>query len=157
MTFYASATALLWIWHPNSASSQAIPRSLSGRWVSQGFGSIVDFHNCKPNDNTICGDIKWLWAPNDGAANRRLDVKNPNRTLRSRPLIGIEIIRGFRPISPNVWGNGAIYNPDDGRTYTGTIRLINGTLQLQGCAIGVFCQTQIWRRPDDLINLTKGN
>lgn len=124
---------------------------ITGRWATQGFGSVVEFRPCAGAQATLCGLILWLWEPNDGSGRPRTDRHNPDRALRSRPLIGVEIVRGLRETAPGVWSEGAVYNPDDGRTYTGVVRLRGGTLELRGCALNVFCQTQTWRRPRDVI------
>ncbi len=140
---------------PRPALAQS--QSLTGRWASQGFGSIVDFQPCQVDATTICGRIRWLWATDTPDGRPRVDGRNPDRSLRARPLVGIEIIRGFRESAAGVWTGGSLYNPDDGRTYSGTIRLREGALYLQGCALGLFCQTQVWRRPEDLLAAAQGS
>lgn len=135
---------------PRNANAQA-PGDISGRWATQGFGSIVEFRPCAGAETTMCGRILWLWESNDSSGRPRRDTYNPDRALRTRSLIGIELVRGLRQTAAGVWSDGELYNPDDGRTYTGAIRVRNGALELRGCALGVFCQTQTWRRPDDVI------
>lgn len=136
---------------PVAAQSDAI----AGRWATQGFGSIVEMQSCKADRTAICGRVRWLWDASDEAGHARVDGKNPDKALRSRPIIGIEIMRGFRETAPGVWTGGSIYNPDDGRTYTGTIRLRHGMLVLKGCAFGIICQTQNWRRPDEVFTAAR--
>jgi Delta7-sterol 5-desaturase len=128
---------------------------IAGRWATEGFGSIVEFGPCAGAAGTMCGRIIWLWEPNDANGRTRTDRHNPDRSLRSRSLVGIEILRGLRETAPGVWSEGSVYNPDDGRTYTGTITLRNGTLALRGCALNVLCQTQTWRRPEDVIDAVR--
>jgi len=127
-----------------------------GDWATQGYGSLVGLAPCARNRATICGEIRWLWRASDTTGQPRRDNRNPDPTHRARPLVGVEILQGFRETAPNVFTGGTIYNPDDGRTYTGTIRLRQDALYLQGCALGVFCQTQVWRRPDSLPAGAKG-
>lgn len=135
-----------------TGDAQAQTRSeIGGNWATRGFGSIVRLHPCDGAASTMCGRIVWLWEPNDDRGRPRLDARNPDRSLRTRSLIGIEIIRGLRQTEPGAWSNGTLYNPDDGRTYTGTIRVRDGALELRGCALNVFCENQTWRRPDDVI------
>jgi lathosterol oxidase len=129
--------------------------SIAGNWATRGFGSIVQFRPCVAAAETMCGAIIWLWEPNDAQGRPRLDTHNPERGLRTRSLIGVEIVRNLRQTAPGVWSEGALYNPDDGRSYTGTIRLRNCALELRGCALNVFCQTQIWRRPDDVLQAVR--
>lgn len=132
---------------PTSAQTQP---EIMGRWATQGFGSIVEFQPCAGEPSAACGRIVWLWTPQNAAGRPRVDVHNPDPALRVRPLIGAEIVRGLRQTAPGVWSDGQLYNPDDGRTYAGTIRLREGRLELRGCALAVFCQTQTWRRPQDV-------
>lgn len=128
---------------------------ISGRWATAGVGSIVEFSPCTADTATLCGRIVWLWEPLDSRGRQRTDRRNPDATLRSRPLVGVEIVRGLRQTGPGVWGEGSLYNPDDGRTYAGTVRLLNGALELRGCALNVICQSQTWRRTEQLAAILK--
>ncbi len=132
------------------AMAQA-PPPINGHWATTGFGSIVDLYPCADEPATLCGKIVWLWEAADKNGRPRTDSHNPARAQRSRALIGIELISGLRETAPGVWTDGALYNPDDGRTYTGTMRTKGAVLELRGCALGVFCQTQTWRRPEDVL------
>lgn len=140
----------------SQVQAQNIPRDISGRWASQGFSSIVDFHGCLQDARKLCGTVKWLWISEEEGGGHRTDRNNPNRALRARPVVGLEIVQNFERTAPNTWSGGTLYNPIDGRTFNGTIRLEHGTLRLRGCAMG-FCKTQIWRRPEDLIAAARGN
>ena len=74
------------------------------------------------------------------------DDKNHDESLRSRPLKGMVIMTGFTGGPPD-WKDGSIYNPEDGGTYKGTIRLEGpDTLKLTGCIIFPLCKTQTWIR-----------
>lgn len=134
-----------------SGRAEAARADIAGRWATPGFGSIVEFRPCAGAQEALCGRILWLWEPNDAAGRRRTDLRNPDRALRARSLIGVEIVRGLRETAPGVWSGGSVYNPDDGRTYTGTVRVRAGRLELKGCALNVICQTQVWRSPDEVI------
>lgn len=140
----------------SQTQAQGIGRDIAGRWASQGFSSIVDFHGCSADPRKLCGTVKWLWISEDDGGGHRSDRNNPNRSLRTRPVVGLEIVQNFERTASNTWTGGTLYNPIDGRTFTGTIRQDNGTLRLRGCAMG-FCKTQIWRRPEDLVAAARGN
>ncbi|NKB16490.1 MAG: DUF2147 domain-containing protein [Sphingomonadales bacterium] len=135
---------------PEKAWAQA-ERGINGRWATHGFGSIVEIAPCTGDDEaTLCGRIVWLWEPTDSEGRPRTDHENPDASLRTRSLVGVDIIRDLRQTAPGEWGDGAVYNPDDGRTYSGRIRLLDGALALRGCALKFICQTQTWRRPEDV-------
>lgn len=123
---------------------------ISGRWATEGFGSIVEVRPCPTTPTEMCGRMVWLWSPAP-EGRPRLDRQNPALTLRSRQLVGIEIVTGLRETAPGIWTGGRLYNPDDGRTYTGTVRLRGGLLELTGCAFNVVCRNQTWRRPQDVL------
>ena len=70
--------------------------------------------------------------------------KDPN--LRGRPLKGMLFIQGAHG-GPPTWGDGQLYNPEDGNTYAASLTLMgDGTLQLKGCTMVVLCKTQTWTR-----------
>jgi len=37
--------------------------------------------------------------------------------MRSRPIVGIELLTGFVADGPGKWSGGHIYHPEDGKTY----------------------------------------
>jgi uncharacterized protein (DUF2147 family) len=126
-------------------TAQASTRApdLLGRWTTPG-GDTVEFGSCAEQvaDTSICGRIMALTT---GA--QRRDIRNPASALRNRPMLGLEIVRGLRESAPGVWTGADLYNPDDGRTYRGAIRLHGrDSLELKGCALVVICQVQTWRR-----------
>ncbi len=42
--------------------------------------------------------------------------------------------------------SGSILNPEDGRTYSGYATVSGGSLKLKGCALKIFCKSQVWTR-----------
>jgi uncharacterized protein (DUF2147 family) len=107
------------------------------------------------NGNKYCGRITWLKEPlypaddDGGMAGRPIvDRENPNPNLRSRPLIGLQLIEGFTYIGKNVWKGGTIYNPDNGKTYG--CKMILSTpdhLEVRGfIGIPLLGGTSVWTR-----------
>jgi uncharacterized protein (DUF2147 family) len=118
---------------------------LTGRWATPS-GGLIEFTTCGSpmREPSTCGRIAALGDPS-GA--ERLDTRNPTARLRSRPVQGLEILSGLHPAGPHAWTVDALYNPDDGRTYGGKVRLLSDDrLELKGCALAIFCQIQTWRR-----------
>jgi uncharacterized protein (DUF2147 family) len=42
--------------------------------------------------------------------------------------------------------SGTITDPKDDKAYSGSARLNGSSLSLTGCALKIFCQTQVWTR-----------
>ena len=105
-----------------------------------------------------CGRIVWLKEPiypvdDDGgmAGKPVVDRENPDPNLRSRPLIGLQLIEGFTYISRNVWEKGTIYNPDNGKTYRCRMTLAApNRLEVKGfIGIPLFGATSVWTRQSE--------
>ncbi len=142
-----------------AAASVALGRSgldITGLWATRGLGSIVELSVCEDAPDALCGRIVWLWEAHDSEGRPRTDARNPDDALQARPLVGVEIVHGLRETATGVWGEGSLYNPDDGRTYRGVIRLVDGALELRGCALRLLCRMQTWRRPEELLAAVEG-
>ena len=67
---------------------------------------------------------------------------------KGKPLLGLEIIRGAKKAADkNVWEDGKILDPDNGKNYTLRLTPIEGgkKLEVRG-SIGPFGRTQTWVR-----------
>ncbi|HTI86655.1 MAG TPA: DUF2147 domain-containing protein [Alphaproteobacteria bacterium] len=73
------------------------------------------------------------------------DVHNPDASLRARPVLGLAILRDFRQEADGTWSGGTVYDPEDGRTYRGTLALDrDGRLRMRGyVGIELFGRTEI--------------
>jgi uncharacterized protein (DUF2147 family) len=68
------------------------------------------------------------------------DERNADPALRQRKVKGLRVLSGFEGASPE-WKNGKIYNPDDGYTYKGTIRLVDdSTMKITACIQWPLCK-----------------
>ena len=74
------------------------------------------------------------------------DALNKDTSLRSRPIVNLQILTvGQRALFGEY--NGKVYNPEDGNTYDGRVRMIDtNSLELSGCVLLVLCQSQNWTR-----------
>lgn len=109
-----------------------------GLWLTQAETAHIEVTDC--GDGTPCGALIWI---DPVIADAGIDARNANKTLRTRPLVGVPIVWGYARGKKN-WRSGHIYNPEDGKTFKSTMRLQdNGTLKVKGC-IGLICITNIW-------------
>ena len=111
---------------------------VTGRWLTQDKDAVVEIYSCGAN---ICGKIaKFLVPPPQGAGQK--DVNNPDKSLRGRTLLGMNILTNFTA-KGSQW-NGTIYDPKAGKSYRSVIyKGTSGGLVVKGC-IGPFCRTQKW-------------
>jgi len=64
-----------------------------------------------------CGEITWLREPNKNGK-PKVDNKNPDVKLQSRPVMGLMILSGFNyKKGDREWIDGRIYDPKEGKNY----------------------------------------
>lgn len=91
---------------------------------------------------------KPLYPPGDPMAGReRVDREHPDPARRSQPIIGLRFLEGFRS-RDGVWSGGTVYDPDNGKTYRGTLELAaDGSLEVRGyIGIPLLGRTTTWQR-----------
>jgi uncharacterized protein (DUF2147 family) len=94
----------------------------------------------------ICGTIVALKEPISRIDGKpKVDRENLDESKCQRPLIGLPVMMGMKPMSGDQW-QGSIYNPDDGRTYNATVKLDGDTMKVQGCVASIFCKTNNFAR-----------
>lgn len=134
--FLAAISAALLATGPVLAASPA-----EGLWAMPQGGVRVQISAC---GKALCGR---LVSANSLKRNPRLkDVKNSNSALRGRPVKNLLIMQGFSGDAPS-WSGGTVYNPDDGRTYHGSMKLTDPrTLKVTGCVVKPLCKSQTLKR-----------
>lgn len=116
---------------------------VEGEWLTQGGAAKVRIGPCPGKADRMCGNISWLKNPADATA---ADNNNPDAKLKTRPILGLPLIRDFRRQAAGRWTGGKIYDPNTGKTYDSKISVSpNGALKVEGCVL-VVCQAQTWRR-----------
>ena len=122
---------------------------IEGRWLSgDGDGWIDNRIEDDILDGYIAGSPNHL--PGDPP---RLDVENPDTALRARELDGMKFMQGFRYVEKNNrWTGGTIYDPNSGKTYKGTLTLVDhNTLKLRGyIGVSLFGRNEVWSRVEQL-------
>ena len=132
--FFMAAASML-------AASAAAAKEITGLWDTG--ESHVEIYAC---GDLVCGRIAALDEPLDEDGNAKLDTNNPDPALRSRPIIGMDLIAGFSRAGKTKWEDGTIYDPRDGETYKCVIKLQrDGTLKVRGyVGIPLLGKTVVW-------------
>jgi uncharacterized protein (DUF2147 family) len=140
---FASATSAILCLAAVTPAAAGDPR---GNWLTENGRAKVAIVNC---GGALCGNIVALKEPNDPATGKpKTDNNNADAAKRTRSMIGIQIVIDMKPdASADKW-KGQVYNAEDGKTYSGSITLVNATtLNLQGCVLGgLICKSQTWTR-----------
>ena len=121
-------------------------RDAFGLWLTKDRDAKVRVSDC---GGSLCGTIVWLSQPIDKETGRPVtDKMNADPARRSRPMIGVRIF-GMQPAGSNRW-TGSIYNADDGKTYTGSVELLDAESGSRSRAVSVrSATTKSGRGPTD--------
>lgn len=112
----------------------------SGRWRTAENAGVVEVSDC---GGGICGRL--ITSTRLEADPTLKDRNNKDPALRSRTLKGMALFEGMTG-GPSLW-KGKVYNPVDGKTYSGSVKLAGAdTLKLTGCIVFPLCKTQTWTR-----------
>ena len=126
-------------------ASAALAKDILGLWDTG--ESRVEIYAC---GELLCGRIAELDEPLDKNGNAKIDDNNPDPALRSRPILGMDLIAGFARARGTKWEDGTIYDPRDGKTYKCVIKLQrDGTLKVRGyVGVPLFGKTVVWNRAE---------
>ena len=96
----------------------------------------------------LCGTIISLKEANDPDTGKpKTDKNNADAGMRSRPMVGVQVVLGMKPGgTANKW-SGQVYNAEDGKTYSGNLTLQDpNTIKLEGCVMSFICKAATWTR-----------
>lgn len=115
-----------------------------GKWVNPSGEGQIEIY--KKGDK-FYGKLAWIKEPNDESGKPKTDVKNPNTSLRTKPLLGLEILKDF-VFEDEKWTDGTIYDPKTGKTYSCNLTLKeNGQLNIRGyIGISLIGRSESWKR-----------
>ena len=121
-----------------AVATPAFASEPSGIWSMSNGKVTVKVSGC---GGKLCAKIVGLKEPISKIDGKpKVDRENPKSALRKRPLIGLSILIDMQPAGAGLW-KGAIYNPDDGKTYSATVTHQGATMKVKGCVAGIFCKT----------------
>ncbi|MFC7523474.1 DUF2147 domain-containing protein [Parapedobacter sp. GCM10030251] len=126
------------------AQAQTASDKITGIWLSENKDGKIEVY--KSGDKYFG---KLIWGKDmyeaDGKTSRK-DDKNQDAKLRSRKLKDLVILNNF-VYSDGVWEDGKIYDPYSGKTYSCTIKLKDGKLNIRGyIGVSLLGKTTVWHR-----------
>jgi len=133
-------TAILMIVSAAMVSAQDV----IGKWKLEDGTAIVEVYKSGDSFN---GKIVWLQNPTEEDGSPAKDGNNPDKNLRSRELIGLNMLSGLKKAGAEYTG-GKIYDPGNGKTYNCSMKVEGDVLKVRGSLDkkGLLGRTMDWFR-----------
>jgi len=113
----------------------ALAADPTGYWLVKDQTAVIRIAPCA---DSLCGTLAWTSKPGT-------DENNPDPSKRNHPIVGTQILLSMKPAGGDRW-DGQIYNPENGKTYSGHIILLSpDVLRIEGCLL-IFCGGENWTR-----------
>lgn len=122
-------------------STLSAQSSVEGVWLTEGGQMKVEIYK---KDGLCYGKVAWLEEPNDSKGEPLKDVKNPDESLRSRPLMGMELFSRLTE-KDGKW-IGTMYAPKRGITLDIELQLSNQDELEVDVEFRRFSKEQTWTR-----------
>lgn len=124
-------------------ASAAHAQSFAGVWKTYGDGGVAPESLVRIEDagGIVTGTVIRVFAPPANSADPRCSACRP--PLKDMPIVGMKILKA-KPT-----GEGEILDPDEGRVYRCTLKLLAGgaKLEVRGyIGVPMFGRTQVWLR-----------
>ena len=94
-----------------------------GLWYNEKKSAKVQFYL---QGDKMFGKIVWLKDPLLNGQ-PKLDKSNPEAALKVKPLLGLVFMKAFTKTEKNIWEEGTIYDPENGKTYQCKITIVSPT------------------------------
>ncbi|GHA60585.1 DUF2147 domain-containing protein [Pontibacter akesuensis] len=127
-----------------ASSAWAQKLSPLGIWTNEEGKARFEIYQC---GDKLCGKLVTLKEPlRNGKP--KLDENNPEKKLQSRPLVGLEFLKGFEYEGGNKWDDGTIYDPESGKTYSAYMKMLGkDKMEVKGyIGISLIGRSQTWTR-----------
>lgn len=113
-----------------------------GKWYNMDKTEIIEITK---TNNEYIGRVVWMQSPKDINGNLKLDKKNPNKTLKTQPILGSQNIFGLQN-KKGKWVNGKIYYHKKGGTVKFDVITISETTLVIKISVGFFTKEITYTR-----------
>ena len=122
----------------------AFAQDVVGKWKLDDGSAIVEVYK---QGDAFNGKIVWLQDPTEPDGSPAVDTNNPDAKLRSRKLIGLNMLSGLKKSGAEYTG-GSIYDPGNGKTYNCSMKVEGKVLKVRGSLDkkGLLGRTMDWFR-----------
>ena len=122
----------------------ALAQDVVGKWKLEDGSAIVEVYR---QGDVFNGKIVWLAQPTEADGSPAVDDKNPDVKLRSRQLIGLNMLSNLKK-GDGEYAGGSIYDPGNGKTYNCSMKVEGDVLKVRGSLDkrGLLGRTMDWFR-----------
>ena len=115
-----------------------------GEWKLSDGSAIVEVYQ---SGDVYNGKIVWLKNPTKADGSPTVDNNNPDAKLRSRQLIGLNMLSNLKK-GDKEYSGGSIYDPGNGKTYNCSMKVEGDVLKVRGSLDkrGLLGRTMDWFR-----------
>lgn len=121
--------------------------NIVGEYLTDRGGNKSKVRVTKNTDGTFNAQVFWVEKPFDAKGNKRKDVKNPDKSLRTVDIDQVVIVKGLKyDAEDKTWGGTKIYDPSKGIRVNVTAEFVDANkLKLRGTIFGIGT-TIYWTR-----------
>ena len=114
------------------------------KWKLEDGTAVVEVYKSGDSFN---GKIVWLQNPTEADGTPVKDDNNPDKSLRSRQIMGLNMLSGLKKTG-NEYSGGKIYDPGNGKTYNCSMKVEGDVLKVRGSLDkkGLIGRTMDWFR-----------
>lgn len=122
----------------------AFAQDVIGKWKLEDGTAIVEVYK---QGDAYNGKIVWLQNATETDGSPAVDKNNPDKALRSRQLIGLNMLSGLKK-NGGEYNGGSIYDPGNGKTYNCSMKVDGDVLHVRGSLDkkGLLGRTMDWFR-----------
>ena len=113
--------------------------NIVGIYLGEQHGDVFKIRIAKQDDGTYKGQIFWMENDKEPDGGKRLDTRNPDKSLRKVPCDQVVLFTGLNHnAKKQCWDGTKIYDPQRGFTAKMSAKFIDdGTLRITGTVIGL--------------------
>ncbi|MBQ7517319.1 MAG: DUF2147 domain-containing protein [Bacteroidales bacterium] len=121
--------------------------NILGNWRATRGGEVSKVKVSRSADGTYMAQVYWVEVDKDKNGNKKLDRKNPDKSLRSTPCDQIVLIKGLKyNAEKKQWDGTEVYDPTKGIRAKCVVRFEDdGRLRIKGSILGIS-QSAYWEK-----------
>ncbi len=120
---------------------------LDGYWMDSDGEVLLEIGRCGA---ARCGKVAWLRRPRGPDGGPLRDFRNPDPKLQARFVCGMVVVSGFKKQRDGTWGDGTVYVPDHGMSFSGEAQVLGPNhVKVSGyILLPIFGSSEVWTRVD---------